>query len=301
MKISRLAAAAGLAFLKRAANRLSPEDRSYLARQLMRDRFHPTTRALGDLFGKSLLAWKNKQYDVDLNGEALLLQRLRPFKPAVLFDIGANVGEWSRAALDAIPTAHVHAFEIAPATAKTLTQDMARFGSRITINTCGLGAREGEIKLYFSPESSTAASTVPGVVELSALDHGISRIEEVMTRITTGDRYLQENRIAQIDLLKIDVEGAEWDVLEGFSGAFADRKIQMVQFEYGLLNLRTRKLLGDYWQFFTERGFAVGKLYPEGVAFKTFDVGDEDFVGPNFIACLNSRADLIEALRCEVL
>ena len=45
----------------------------------------------------------------------------------------------------------------------------------------------------------------------------------------------------------------------------------------------------------------ASQFYPEGVAFKTFDVWDEDFVGPNFIACLNSRADLIEALRCEVL
>jgi FkbM family methyltransferase len=219
----------------------------------------------------------------------------------VLFDVGANVGEWSRAALEAIPDTHVHAFEIAPATAKTLAQSMARFGDRITINTCGLGAREGEIKLYFSPESSTAASTVPGVVELSARDHGISRIEEVMTRITTGDRYLHDKGIAQIDLLKIDVEGAEWDVLEGFSGSFADGKIQMVQFEYGPLNLRTRKLLGDYWQFFRDRGFTIGKLYPEGVAFKTFDVRDEDFVGPNFIACLESRRELVQSLQCEIL
>ena len=301
MKISRLAAAVSLALLKRAANRLSPEDSSYLARQLMRDRFHPGTRALGDLFGKSLLAWKNKQYDVDLNGEAALLQRLGSFKPKVLFDIGANVGEWSRAALQAIPTAHVHAFEIAPATATKLVESMARFGGRITINTCGLGAQEGEIKLYFSPESSTAASMMPGVVELSAHDHGISHIEEVMARITTGDRYIRDQGIAQIDLLKIDVEGAEWDVLEGFSRSLADGKIQMVQFEYGPLNLRTRKLLGDYWQFFTERGFAVGKLYPEGVAFKTFDVRDEDFVGPNFIACLESRKELIACLQCEVL
>jgi hypothetical protein len=44
----------------------------------------------------------------------------------------------------------------------------------------------------------------------------------------------------------------------------------------------------------------VGKLFPEGVAFKDFDMTDEDFIGPNFIACLKGRPDLVEALRCEV-
>jgi hypothetical protein len=97
------------------------------------------------------------------------------------------------------------------------------------------------------------------------------------------------------------VEGAEWDVLEGFANSFMAKKIQMVQFEYGPLNLQTRKLLIDYWKFFTDNDFLVGKLYPEGVAFKTFDMSDEDFIGPNFIACLNSRNDLIEGLRCDAL
>ena len=142
---------------------------------------------------------------------------------------------------------------------------------------------------------------MPGVVEFSAVDHQIKTINEITAQITTGDAYMRAHQIDGIDFLKIDVEGAEWDVLKGFADAFAARKIQMVQFEYGPLNLQTRQMLGDFWKFFTDNDFTVGKLYPEGLAFKAFDLTDEDFTGPNFIACLNSRADLIGALRCEVL
>ena len=279
---------------------MTPGDRSFLARQIMAGRFQADTRALADLFAKSVLAWKNKQYDVEINGEAALLKRLKPFAPRMLFDVGANVGDWSLAALNGLPDTKVHAFEIAPSTAQELENNLKPHAGRATINKLGLGSSEGAITLYFSPDSTTAASTVPGVVEFSAADHEIKTINQVTATITTGDRYMRDHAIGTIDFLKIDVEGAEWEVLKGFSESFAAGKIGMVQFEYGPLNLKVRQWLGDYWKFFTDNGFVVGKLYPEGVAFKDFELADEDFVGPNYIACLKSRRDLIEGLRCEV-
>ncbi|HKY17791.1 MAG TPA: FkbM family methyltransferase [Rhizomicrobium sp.] len=300
-RVSRIAASASLMLLKSVADGLTPGDRSYLARQLMRDRFGPKTRALGDLFNKSIHAWKNKQYRVRENGEGELLRRLAPFNPEILFDVGANVGHWTNAACMHLSDTRVHAFEIAPPTAESFAVNTAQFSHRVQLNTVGLGNSEGEITLFFTPESNTATTTVEGVAEISAQDHGIHTIEKLKAKITTGDQYMRAHGVSHIDFLKIDVEGAEWDVLQGFSGAFADRKIDMVQFEYGPLSLKTRVLLEDFWKFFDQNGFEVGKLYPEGVAFKHFEYSDEDFVGPNFVAVHKSRRDLIEHLRCEVL
>ena len=75
---------------------------------------------LADFIDQSVLASKNKQYDVALNGEAALLELLRPFAPATLIDVGANIGEWALTACRALPDAVVHAFEIADATADVL-------------------------------------------------------------------------------------------------------------------------------------------------------------------------------------
>jgi FkbM family methyltransferase len=256
----------------------------------------PQTLALVDFCSRITLAWKNKQYDVRLNGEQALLHRLRRFSPSVLMDVGANVGEWSMAALAAIPGAFIHAFEIAEPTAVQLKRNLAPFQSRVVANAFGLGDTDGDLTIYLPQESDTAASMFQTVIEVSAKDHGIKNVAEIRSTITTGDGYMHRNGIGHVDVLKIDVEGAEMQVLKGFTGAFARSAIDLVQFEYGPLNLATRVLLLDFYDFFQQRGYVIGKLFPEGVAFKPFELSDEDFVGPNFIACLECRTDIIEAI-----
>src|SRR5262245_12786231 len=41
-----------------------------------------------------LQAYKNWNYNIEVNGERWLLKQLAAFKPAVVFDVGANVGDW---------------------------------------------------------------------------------------------------------------------------------------------------------------------------------------------------------------
>jgi FkbM family methyltransferase len=301
--LTRLAAQANLALLRVLIGRMAPGSRSWLALRVLDDRYDPRTRALADFFDRSVLAWKNKQYDVALNGEAALLARLRPFAPTTLIDVGANIGEWALAACRALPDATVHAFEIADATADVFATNVAAagHGAHVVLNRIGLAATEGEIALFFMPESNTESSTLREAVEFAAKDQRVSGIVETTAHVTTGDAYLREHGIAHVDLLKIDVEGAEFSVLEGFADSFAHGAIDMVQFEYGPLNLTTRKLLADYDAFFGAHGFVLGKIYPEGVAFKPYELGDEDFVGPNYLACHERRADIIAALRCPPL
>lgn len=273
--------------------------RSWLARRMMQGRFDPATLAMADFCQQALHAWKNRQYVVEQNGELALLQRLRPFAPRVLLDVGANIGDWTIAACQALPGATVHAFEIAGSTADELARSIAPYARQVVLNRFGLGAEAAEVALFLTPENHTAASTLRSAVDYSLSEQGLGQVVEARGRIIPGDAYLRQAGLAHVDVLKIDVEGAEFSVLRGFAGAFDRGAVHLVQFEYGALNLATRQFLGDYWQFFTDRGFTVGKLYPEGVAFKSYDLTDEDFTGPNYIAC--RRPDVIEALRCPVL
>lgn len=301
--LTRLAAMANLALLRVLIGRMAPGARSWLALRVLNDRFDPRTRALADFFDRSVLAWKNKQYDVELNGEAALLRRLRPFDPTTLIDVGANVGEWALAACRALPGTMVHAFEIAPKTADRLAGSIEAAGRRaqVVINRLGLADTAGEIALYLTRDSDTESSTLRAAVEFAAKDQGLGDVIETTARVTTGDLYLRAHAITHVDLLKIDVEGAEFSVIEGFADSFARGAIDLVQFEYGPINLATRKLLADFVAFFAERGFVVGKIYPEGVAFKPYKLGDEDFVGPNYLACHARRGDIIAALQCPPL
>ena len=292
----RLVAAANIALLRRLLHRLGPGNRSWLAREVMQDRTDRRAAALADFCGKATLAWKNKQYDIAANGEEALLARLRPFAPGMVLDVGANVGDWSLAACRHLPDAVIHAFEIAPTTADHLRHNARPYPGRLLVNGFGLGERAGDVTLYFSEESTTATSTDREAFAVSARDHGIRTACELTGTITTGDAYLVANGIERVHSLKIDVEGGEWAVLQGLAYALEREAIDLVQFEYGPINLRTRRFLEDFYRFFAERGFAVGKLYPEGVLFKPFEATDEDFVGPNYVACHRSRPDLRDAL-----
>ncbi len=295
-----LAARSAVALLRLVLPHIDPGSRSYIARMSTQDRFDPRALTLAGFCTSAVHAWKNRQYDVRLNGEEGLLRRLGALHPRVVVDVGANVGEWTLAACRHLPEAMVHAFEIAPSTAEVLRRTTSG-NSRVIVNDFGLGDQNGSITIYASPESSTATSTLRDAIEVSAIEHGIHTIEEIDAKIVTGDSYMKDQDLKRIDLLKIDVEGAEFAVLHGFSDAFARGTIDLVQFEYGKINLCTRHFLADFYKFFEDRGYLVGKLFPEGVAFKPYDIDDEDFIGPNFIACLKSRSDIVEALRCPAL
>lgn len=299
--VTRLAAQGAIAILKPLLARLEPGDRSWLARHVVAARDSREVRALVDFSYGAIRGWKNSEFDIAVNGEAALLERLRRFSPRLVVDVGANVGDWSLAALRCLPEATVHAFEIAPATAEKLVQATQGKGERLVVNRCGLSDVEGQVTLFFTPESDTASSMIGGAMDIAAGNHGFSRVEELSVRVTTGDDYMRAHQIVSIDILKIDVEGAELPVLKGFQKAFDRGAVDIVQFEYGLVNLKIRTFLEDFYRFFSNNGFAVGKLLPEGVAFKPFALEDEDFIGLNFVACRKQRPDLLAAIGCAPL
>jgi FkbM family methyltransferase len=299
--IKRLAAQTAVIVLKQLLVRLKPEDRSWLARHSVSARGNRDVRALVDFSYGTIRGWKNSEFDIQVNGEASLLDRIQRTTPRTVMDVGANIGEWSLAALNSMPGATVHAFEIAPATAAKFVCNSAGYGDRLVINRFGLSDTEGEFTLYYTPESDTASSLMGEAMAVAASNHGITRVEELTVPVTTGDSYMRQRGLSRIDLLKIDVEGAELSVLRGFQTAFDNNLIDLVQFEYGMVNLKIRTFLGDFYDFFSRHGFVVGKLLPHGVGFKPYTLEDEDFIGLNFVACRRDRADLIAAIGCEPL
>jgi hypothetical protein len=112
----------------------------------------------------------------------------------------------------------------------------------------------------------------------------------------TGDFYMQSRLVSQIDILKIDVEGAEGLVLDGFVKAMTAGEIGLIQFEYGTANIVARWLLVDAYEKLTPLGFILGKLRDGGIDFRPYDLTLEDFIGPNIVAVHQSRVDILTAL-----
>jgi len=234
-----------------------------------------------------LRAYENYDYNIDRNGEAWLLEQLRPLRPRVVFDVGANVGDWSVHAAVALPEATIHAFEPVPDTYGALARSATSLPGRIIANPFGLSDKDGSLALTVMAEDSTLSSIV-------TLHEGEARQMDCPVR--AGDAYMAEQGIDRIDLLKIDVEGAEPLVLAGFAQALAEGRIDVVQFEYGQANIVTRFLLRDFYAFLERRGYTVGKLYPNRVDFRSYRFEHEDFIGPNFVAVRAAREDVKKLL-----
>lgn len=234
-----------------------------------------------------LRGFENCNYDMMSNGEAWLLERLAPLGLRVVFDVGANVGEWAALAATALPSAVVHAFELVPGTFRQLEQRAAPFGGRIIANPFGLSDKAGEIQVNIVPDDNTLAS----VVRL----HDAAQQTQTCP-VASGDDYLDAVGLERIELLKIDVEGAEHLVLTGLARALGQGRIDVIQFEYGQANILTKVLLHDYHQELEALGYVLGKLFPARIDFRQYRTEHEDFIGPNFVAVRRERSDILAAL-----
>lgn len=226
----------------------------------------------------------NFDYDHETNGERWLVEQV-VLPKSVVFDVGANVGEWTAMVKRHRSAAVVHAFEIVPSTAALLRQSAA---PGVTVNEVGLLDHEGTVVVHHAPRLSPVSSILPNLHE--------GATEEVSCAVTTGDRYCSDRGVARIDFLKIDVEGSDHLVLAGFSSMLGRGAVDIVQFEYGMANIVTRFLLEDFYAMLSGVGFVTGKLFPGFIDFRPYDRTHEDFRGPNYVAVRRDRADIVARL-----
>ena len=257
-------------------------------RFIARHRRHRALRKLASWCRRYLAAWGNLDYDSASNGESRVLQVLAEFNPTLIVDAGANVGDWSLAAARLCRNAQVHAFEISPPTFARLSANTAA-ETRIHCHAVGLSDQAGPLLLRHFADAPALSTT-------SDYPHPLPS-SEIAASVVTGQDEADRLGWTHIDFLKIDVEGMEEQVLLGFDRLLRAQHIDLVQFESGRVNILNGFLLHRSAAFFRERGYVLGKVYPDQVDFREQTLDDEDFLGPNYLACRQDRVDLIDRLR----
>jgi len=220
---------------------------------------------------------------VDSSGEKHALRRARRLlgaRPALVFDVGANLGAFTTAALEALgPTARVVAFEPSPQTFRLLTEALGgRAG--VELHNLGLGEQPGQLSLYSDEIGSGMASLYQR--NLDAQGRTLNLVEQV--NITTLDRFCAEHQISAIDYLKLDVEGHELSVLRGAQNLLDAGAIGLIQFEFGGCAVDARVFFRDLYDFLTPR-YRLYRLLRDGLAFlPRYSERAEVFVTTNFLA-----------------
>jgi FkbM family methyltransferase len=130
---------------------------------------------------------------------------LRTAEVRTVLDIGANAGISAVYFAASFPRAEVHAFEPDPGNCELLRLNAQACG-RIHVHAFALGASDGELTLYDSDEAVNFGG-------FSAHTAGANPARSKKVPMRHAGRCLAELGLRSIDLLKIDTEGAEWDIL----------------------------------------------------------------------------------------
>jgi FkbM family methyltransferase len=162
----------------------------------------------------------------------------------IIVDCGANIGFSVLYLKILYPEARIHAFEADPRIARVLEQNVATNGLRdVIVHSAALTDREGEIAFYVEPPGGLRSSLR---ADRGGTERLIVRAERLSATLTSLER---------VDLVKMDVEGAEWEILADLreSGALTKPRQYIIEYHHQISGGPPR--LSEFLFPFEQSGF----------------------------------------------
>jgi FkbM family methyltransferase len=187
--------------------------------------------------------------------------------PSVVFDLGANRGNTVQRYRDLFPSTLIHAFEPIPQLAAGLR---GRFASdpRVFIHECAISASESSV--LFNVNAGIDTSSLLGAADdamPASYRHIINTASRISVDTRTLDGFCSRKDIDVIDILKMDIQGAELYALQGATALLEQRRIRLIYAELFLQPFyEAQPLFGDVAAFLGRYGYLLHGLY--NVAFR---------------------------------
>jgi len=213
--------------------------------------------------------------------EEFLASTLQP--RAVVVDVGANIGFFTLAVLAKGEGAVVHAFEPSPDAFTLLKACIARnlLADRVIANQVALYSEPGEMEFQVHAAKHGAYDGFRDTAY-----EGVGKPTATRVPVTTLDLYAKQSGLNRLDLLKVDVEGAELFVLRGALEVLSTFR-PIVLFEVGYQNLRPFGILpSDLHSFFDGLGYRVANL--QGRELSEVEFGHACVTEHEFVAVPNA-------------
>src|SRR6266536_681236 len=211
-----------------------------------------------------------------------VLRYAQPDEKTIVFDVGANVGDWTCAMIERakdVSDLQVHACEPCSGTYNILLNRISALaGAAKVIPLCKACSRSPGVGALH------VVGTGAGTNSLTYAEQGAT-VEQVELR--SIDAYCNTSDIDHISLLKIDAEGHDAEVVNGATRMLRQQKIDVLQFEYNQRWIFSCAFLRDVFNVVNPLGYAIGKVTPLGIEF--YDKWHwelETFREGNYVACL---------------
>lgn len=192
--------------------------------------------------------------------ENLRYLRSKMSERCVIFDVGANQGLFAERILKHFPdTVKIYCFEPQAAVFGHL-KTRFEFKSNVHCYPFGLSDQNTTTTIYGSEIHSSLSS-----VYNRRLQHfNIEMVPQEEIQLKSIETFCIENNISEIHLLKIDVEGHEYAVLNGCKGLLQNKSIKYIQFEFGGAAIDSRIFFQDFWYLLNEN-YSLYRIVKNGL------------------------------------
>lgn len=181
---------------------------------------------------------------------------IRQVAPASLIDIGANKGQFSVAVRTFAPTAEIHAFEPLPS-AQARFASVFRGDARTTLHPFAIAAEEGTTDLHVG--SREDSSSLLPIAEAETIAYGVRASGTIAVETRRLASVIDVSSLPRPILLKIDVQGAELEVLKGITDFSA---IDFIYIELSFVELYVgQPLFDEVYEFLRRSGYRLRGLF----------------------------------------
>ena len=211
----------------------------------------------------------------DYSGELHIIKQLKnKMKDGVIFDIGANVGDWSKFVMKEYEDINyqLYMFEPSNSSYNKMIQNITP-NETIKQYKIGFGDKAETIKIYFDNEAQGSAGAF---IKNSKYSENIE--------IDTIDNFCQRNNIEKIDFLKMDVQGYEYNILVGAKNMLKNGNIKYIQFEIDEPNIENRIFFKDFWNLLHKDYKIYHSLYNGLIEIQEYHYSIENFSCMNYLA-----------------
>ena len=189
------------------------------------------------------------------------------FERPTIIDIGANHGRLSDFYLSTFPGANVYAVEPIKEFFDKIDD------SRLTKFNLALSNKQKTLTLY---QSGKGSKPFPK-------DSKGKKTGAFSVRALPGDDFVKEFKINKVDIIKIDTEGFDFEVLQGFKEVIKKEQ-PFIQFELSKWWLKMGYTLKQAMDMFEDLNYDLYYMTDKGFKNVTFELPDSLFVTMNIFA-----------------
>lgn len=173
----------------------------------------------------------------------------------LIFDVGANIGQSIQIFRGNFPKCTIHSFEPSHTTFETLKQQASKL-ENVHLWNCALGSSSGQMTFFENSYSDMSSFLPQGELGWGTIT------KKTIVEVKTIDQICRDVDIEQIDILKSDTQGFDFEVFKGAEHTIRSNKIGLIYFEI-IFSEQYENLpsFAEVYNFLKSRDFLLVSFY----------------------------------------